>query len=181
MEDINITDKKKKQDLYNVYTESKTLFIEAEEKLPDMKFFAAPTLEHRDALEHIMRYLELTNDGAISEAAEKELDLALGHETRAFFDTADFICINVRKQMAESLKRIPTRKINKVWPDYWTIKEQIFTLSNEIADIRKNRKGTMEYVYMYKEKIDELWKIYHDFELNVMKKLREKKQKDTSL
>jgi len=181
MGDINITDKENRQKLYNVYTESKTLFIEAEERLPEMKFFPAPTLEHRDALEHIMRYFELSIDGVISEAAEKELDSALGHEMRAFFDTADFICINVRKQMSASLKRIPTRKINRVWSDYWKIKEQIFILSDEIADIRKNRKGTMEYVYKYKKKINELWDIYSNFELNVMKKLKEKNKKDTSL
>jgi len=39
------------------------LFIRAEECLDEMKFFVAPMLEHRDALEHIMRYMEKKQAG----------------------------------------------------------------------------------------------------------------------
>lgn len=96
MEDINKKDREKKKELYYVYMASKSLFMEAEERLPEMKFFSAPTLEHRDVLEHVMRYFELSKDGNINEVAEEEL-AAMSHEIHAFFDTADFICINVRK------------------------------------------------------------------------------------
>lgn len=106
--------------------------------------------------------------------AEEEL-AAVSHEIRAFFDTADFICINVRKQMAESLKRISTRKLKKVWPEYWDIKKRIFDLSDDIAVIRKERKGRITYVHRYEKEMEELWKIYRDFELNILKKLREKR------
>lgn len=55
--------------------------------------------------------------------AEEEL-AAVSHEIRAFFDTADFICINVRKQMAESLKRISTRKLKRYGRNIGTSKRE---------------------------------------------------------
>lgn len=79
IEKLESKDKELKKDLLVVYTETKNLFIESEELLPEMRFFAAPTLEHRDALEHIMRYMKMTSDGNNSDAV-KQLESALGHE-----------------------------------------------------------------------------------------------------
>lgn len=174
MGDIVSTDKKIQADLYKIYMESKSLFVDAEERFPDMRFFSAPTLEHRDALEHIMRYFNLARGESLSETAVKELEAARGHEIRAFFDTADYICISVRKEINKALKSMSRRKIESVWEDYWNIKGRIFSISSEIAEIRKQRKGDMESVEKYLPILKELWKIYDDFELKILKKIYKK-------
>lgn len=171
IEKLESKDEELKKDLLVVYTETKNLFIESEELLPEMRFFAAPTLEHRDALEHIMRYMKMTSDRNNSDAI-KQLESALGHEIRAYFDTADYVSISVRDEIRKCLKRISTRKIKKNWSDYADIKEKLVTISNEIADIRKQKSGDMESVERYKSVIQDILDIYKNFVTKVEPRLR---------
>lgn len=174
-QELDKQEKEYTQKLYYIYMECKTLFIRSEELLSDMGFFVAPTLEHRDALEHIMRYLNLKNNGGCSEEAIKELNRALSHELRAYFDIADFVCISIRKDIANSLKRVSNKKINEVWKEYVDIKRNIVNVSNEIATIRENRKGTVEYVEKYKPIIEKMFSVYNEFLVEIEPKIRRNK------
>lgn len=159
------------QNLLKAYTESKTLFIRAEEILAEMNFFVAPILEHRDALEHIMRYMVLKQENS-NEEALKQLDRALSHEIRAFFDIADFICVTIRDYIAKSLHGVKISKINDVWGEYIQLKENIVKTSEEIAEIRINRKGTIECIDKYKDVIDNMFKIYKEYLTKIEPKVR---------
>ena len=46
-------------DLHISYSSTKKLLIHAEEKLRAMELYPAPLLEHRDALDHLMRYSKI--------------------------------------------------------------------------------------------------------------------------
>lgn len=161
------------QNLLKAYKESKKLFIRAEEILVEMKFFVAPMIEHRDALEHIMRYMTLKQP-VLTQDALDELERALGHEIRAYFDIADFVCVTVREYIAMSLKRVSRKKIEKIWSDYSAIREEVVKVSEDIAEIRINRQGTMEYIDKYKPVLDKLFDIYNDYIINIEPKVKKK-------
>lgn len=163
MEELVNRDKELKQNLLLVYTEVKNLFIEAEELFPEMRFFAAPTLEHRDALEHVMRYMKTTCDDKLSYDAVKQLDSALGHEVRAYFDTADYVSILARDEIRKSLQKISVRKIKKNWENYSEIKREVMTISENIADIRERKIGNVELVKEYKSVIRNVIDTYKNF------------------
>lgn len=152
-----------KEELQKIYSAYKKLFIQAEEKLEDMKFFVAPMLEHRDALDHLMRYFRMTNGGEISEEALGQLEKAVEHEFRAYFDVADYICITVRNIIAERLKRVPKRKIKSVWKEYLDIKQEIVKISDDIADIRFERREKFASIEKYNQVLMQVFKVYDDF------------------
>ena len=161
--DLREKDSKYKEDLQNIYNAYKKLFIQAEEKLEEMSFFVAPMLEHRDALDHLMRYFSLTNEKEITEEALRQLDKAVGHEFRAYFDVADYICITIRNKIAERLKGVSKKKIESVWQEYLDIKQEIVKISDEIADVRFGRRGKMASVNEYEQVLKKVFRIYDDF------------------
>lgn len=170
--DLESLEKQHKSDLYNTYMECKNLFIRAEELLEEMSFFVAPVLEHRDALEHIMRYFDLKNREGLSDAAVKELDKALSHELRAYFDIADYISVTIRQQIADSLKKASSKKIQKVWNEYIDLKKWIVKTSEEIAEIRKNRNSSLEHIEKYKPVMEEMIHIYKTYITDIEPQIR---------
>lgn len=171
-EDLKSKEKQYKEDLLFLYSEAKNLFIEAEEMLPDMRSFATPTLEHRDALEHIMRYLNMTIDGRISYEAVKQLDCAVGHEIRAYFDTADYLTISIRDSIARRLETIPNRRIKKNWKAYAEVKTEVVNISDEIASIRKQKQGSIDIVKKYQPLVRKVLDYYKDFVTQIEPSLR---------
>lgn len=165
----DIACKRELQDSYEAY---KKLFIRAEEKLEEMDFFVAPMLEHRDALDHLMRYFFLVSENSVTQEAVEQLEKALGHEYRAYFDVADYICITVREKIAESLKRIPKRKMKTVWETYSDVKNRVVKISDEISEIRFERKGDMDSVKKYEGMLQEIFEIYDDFICNIEPRLQ---------
>lgn len=100
-------------ELEQAYAASKQLLIDSEEKLNRMRIFPAPLLEHRDALDHLMRYSRIYNEYGLCESAINELSNAKQHEIRAFFDIADYICVVIRSEIADTLSVLSVRKIKK--------------------------------------------------------------------
>lgn len=146
-----------------VYMESKCLFINAEEMLSQMGFFVAPIVEHRDALDHIMRYFAIKEKHNLTEKAIKELDKALGHEIRAYFDIADFTCITIRQEINTALSKVSSRKIKKTWKDYVEVRDRVVHISEEIAEIRMKRNGSLSDIEKYKVVLEEMFNIYKLF------------------
>ena len=156
-----------KKQLSKTYRENKELFIRAEEKLTQMNFFVAPLLEHRDALDHIMRYFCIKEQEGLSEKALEELNKSLGHELRAYFDIADYVCVTIREEISKKLEKITTKQIKEVWADYITTKKKIVQVSEEIAQIRQNRNGSIEYIEKYKVVLNEIFDIYEQFIVSI--------------
>ena len=163
-----------RNNIYIAYIESKRLFISAEEKLNQMSFFVAPLIEHRDALDHIMRYFHIKTTDGLTDDAIKELERALSHELRAYFDIADYVCIMVRQEINNSLKRISTRKIKRVWSDYVQTKERIAKISEDIAEIRNSRSSSLEHINKYKVVVNEIFDIYKTYITDIEPHLRKK-------
>lgn len=171
MDTLSLEDQRKKyqKDLYEVYMAYKKLFIEAEDILEPMKFFLAPMIEHRDALDHIMRYFD---EDKVSEKMVKELDKALAHELRAYFDTADFVCITVRSEISNSLHHVSTRKIKKQWNEYSETKSWIVSISEKISKIRQERNASVESMRRYQDIMDEVLKVYKHYVAEIEPKIR---------
>lgn len=183
LDDLKEQEIKLLSNLSYVYLENKKYFIAAEEILDSLKFYLAPVVQHRDALDHIMRAYQECDKYKTREENEKlsiykervrQLDKALGHELRAFFDIADFICINIRFYIADKLKRVSLKKINKVWVDYKNIKQKVYEFSESIAKVRQYRGSSIESVNEYGEILDELLIIYKEFVLQIEPKLCKK-------
>lgn len=172
-------------EIHTAYTESKRLFINTEERLPQMKFFPAPLLEHRDAMDHIMRYYDYlkkskempdASDGKkYAEMALGELKNAKAHEIRAYFDTADYACIIIRDEIASVINKLTVKQIESVWEDYKSIKTKVVDASREVAKLRNDRVDNIEFIDQYKVVLDEMFDIFEDFSTRVLPKIKSRK------
>ncbi len=174
MEEINIGDRyiSKKalttlSEISKIYFINKEYFIKSEELLEGLNFFIAPLMEHRACLDHMMRYFN-----KIDASNESQLEKALAHEIRAFFDVADYICIGIREYISKRLNRLRKNYIKKIWTEYLSQKERIYNSSLEIAEIRNNRNGNLDSIEKYKYQLDEMLEIYKDFINKIEPKLR---------
>jgi hypothetical protein len=126
--------------IVKVHNWSKQLLIRWEEASRQQWSFLAPIIQERDALEHIVRAQAVTvgmNSGRDQEYVRANLDKALGHIYRAFFDTADWMAIGLRADIASMLEPYSNEGIKTVLPSYYTqIRPQLETINQEIANIR---------------------------------------------
>lgn len=158
-------------ELEQAYVAAKQLLIDSEEKLNRMRLFPAPLLEHRDALDHLMRYSRIFNESGLCESAISELSNAKQHEIRAFFDIADYICVIIRAEIDDTLSVLSVRQIKKIWPEYENIKSRVIKISGEIAEIRKNRTETVDRIDIYQDAVKEMFDIYYYYQLNILPKI----------
>lgn len=118
-----------RKNLYNTYLNSKKLFIRAEELLEQMNFFAAPLVEHRDALDHVMRYFSIKDNAGLSEEALVELDKAwtdyVSIKNRVVSVSEEIAAI--RESRSGSLKHIKKYKkvLDEIFDIYKLYKTQI--------------------------------------------------------
>lgn len=162
---MDCRDLEKEKELWDAYSDYKKLFIQAEELLEEMRFFVAPMLEHRDALDHMMRYLQKTvqRDETAKEEALDELKKAIDHEYRAFFDVADYICITVRSRIFDSIKHTPKWRIRSKWTTYSEDRRRIIEISEKIVEIRNDRQPQSDSVKAYVKIMDEVFSFHKDF------------------
>lgn len=155
------------------YSAAKELFILSEEKLNNMSLFPAPLLEHRDALDHIMRYSRIISEKGLCSDAISELSSAKQHEIRAYFDIADYICISVRAEIAEKLNTLTVKEITKIWNEYKNIRSRVIAISDDIASIRNSRKESLSSIRDYQNAISEIFQIYDSFQIEVLPKIEQ--------
>ncbi len=112
--------------------------INAEEIESDLKGFLQPINGFKSALDHIIR---ANNNPADSpEYKESNLDKALGHIYRAFFDTADWLGMNYHLNILKELKPYNVDTITKALPDYYSdTRPTLLELRKQIADLRNNK------------------------------------------
>lgn len=177
----NLKIKEKWKNLCKIHSLTKKYTILSEEYSIDMKTYIQPIKEQKDAYEHIVRaYERLYGDSDIEDTDStiyilKNLDKAISHEFRAFYDTMDYISIILREIFYNELKYFSYNEIIEVYPEYTKIKARLMELPSEIAEQRKNKDiGINKPVTMaidYCTTIDELFEIYKNLLDNVLKKI----------
>jgi len=150
---------------------TKELILLAEEYEFEWRTFLQPVLEQRSALDHVCRAASLQiNDGSKQKPdlkrAKINLDKAVGHLYRAFFDTADWISAILREKIISELQGYDTDTIGKVIPDYYQkIRPDIEQISQEISRLRNQKdisssRTIIQEVNEYNDKIHDLLNHY---------------------
>lgn len=125
--------------------------------------FIQPLQEQRHALEHIIRArIEEQQENRNDKYIQRNLEKALGHEYRSFFDVADWVSLNIREKIQNLMGGYSSDCIAKVFPVYYQeIRPTLEKMNLEIANIRgkkdisKNEELIPQAEY-YRTKIKEL-------------------------
>ena len=137
--------------IFYVHLKTKELYILAEEYGSELQTFFLPINSLKNAYENIIHvcandYIARTgNADSNKKYVIDNLRTALGHECKAFFDTADFLSILLRKKIAECLNGFTYPQIASVWDDYNTVRLQLIQINQEISDIRNRKSDTNDY------------------------------------
>lgn len=158
------------QEIITIHNFTKHYILLGEEISEDFQTYLQPVKEFRDAYEHIIRIFarctKMQNETAdINEYVKSNLSKALGHEYRAFFDVADWFSIICRKQIYEIVKKYTYNELCEKYTDYPKMKQRLYEISNEIAQIRDSKDISGEIiddVNRYQYALVELLKYYRD-------------------
>ncbi len=163
--------------LGQIHVLTKHYLLVAEELSEDGVTFLQPLKEHRDAYDHLMRVFYLPNRiKGLSAASDfdsvayikKNVEKAVGHEYRAFFDMADWLTFICRRKIREELSY---QRIRQAYIDcygeeeYQSVKELINTVYATIAQYRTEKDigktgSPLQDVWAYQKTIDQLLNIY---------------------
>lgn len=169
---------------YNyIYEKQKEIYILSEEYDNDLSSFIQPIKEQKDSLDHIARaYKEyydienLQNENLIVD----NLNKALGHIFRAYYDTVDFFSIILRQKISANLQNFTYSQIVSVWKDYEIYRKQLVNFPEKLAQLRLNKgidKSNNEIsvkIEKYQKIIYELFDIFKIFMLEIYPKLVKK-------
>lgn len=156
---------------------TKHYLLIAEEVSEEGVTFLQPLKEHRDAYDHMMRVFYLPrkledadtpSDFDRDSYIAKNVEKAVGHEYRAFFDMADWLTFICRRKIREelSLRRVKQAYTAKYGENaFQDVKKLINTVPFEIAQYRTEKdigkkESSLSDVLNYKKTIDRLLKIY---------------------
>jgi len=136
------------KELTELYLVVKETILYFEEINQEQKADIQVINELRNAFDHLMRVTatifdvkRLSNEP--NEYILKNLDKAYGHVYRAGYDTVDFLCLTIKKEISESLSRFDPSVIKEALPDYYpTIKPRLVKLENDIANYRSKKDVT---------------------------------------
>ena len=148
----------------NLYLMTKDMYIKAEEYDDEFCSIMQPIKEQRDALDHMVRsYSELVNsendhlDENKEKYVQKNLDKAIGHMYRAFYDTADILTIILREHISNELQGHSYSHICSCWSDYESIRKQLVNVTKQIASLRLKKE-----VKSSQEEQEQIFKEYKD-------------------
>ncbi len=124
-----------------LYNTTKVHILYCEEMDAGSRTFIQPRNELCNALEHLMRSkaseLGLKNGGPDDAYILENLDAALGHEYRAFFDVCDWLSVQLRKKIRKTLEPYSATALNSAVPDYYReVRPQLEQIILEIAAVR---------------------------------------------
>lgn len=158
------------KDICTIHLLTKHYTLIAEELSLDNSTFLQPMKEHRDAYDHIIRVYSVQQGiNNIQNRQEYMLDnmsKALGHEYRAYFDTADWLTMVIKERLNKLLIGKDKKELESAFPDYNGFKERLVNLPERIASIRENKDigkdGSSRYneIVEYQDILDSLIKDY---------------------
>lgn len=129
----------------------KRWYLQAEESGIDLKTgsFLQPWQEIRASYDHLARAFDCDLESGHNNSEEVDdkfdyislqLDKAMGHQYRAFFDTSDFLGMQMRKRAIEALSEFSTSQISKAIPNYYSeIRPQFEDFNRDIAKLRGSK------------------------------------------
>ena len=171
----------------SIHSKAKEYFIWAEEYDEDLNTYIQPIKEHKDALDHIVRAYSKISSDAISSSDEKyvtdNLDKALGHIYRAFYDCSDILSIVLRKKISNELKRFDYNELVNVWDEYPKIKLKLIELPNDFKELRVGKDVASindTILDEYQNRIKWLFDIYGVLCVSVLPKAYANKMKKKS-
>lgn len=137
--------------IFFIHLKTKELYILAEEYGSELKTFYLPVNSLNGAYENVIHvcaadYMsrkdgEKANESYVKENLRKALDL----ECKAFFDTADFLSILLRKKISDCLSGFSYPQIASVWDEYNDVRTAIIETNREIAEIRTKKTEMNDY------------------------------------
>lgn len=149
-------------EICNLYFKTKALMLRAEEADNNNETFLQPSLELKAAFDHVMRALARDSgftkngDQEPDRYTDRQLDKAIGHIYRAYFDTADWISINFREQFSSLLEPYDNADIATVFPLYYKeIKPRFIDYETGITSLRNQKDIAGESETLF-EKYDAL-------------------------
>ena len=155
-----------------IYFLTKHYLLLSEELSEDFDTFLQPLKEHRDAFDHIARVygydmLDKKVDD-VEKYREENMNKAVGHTYRAFFDTADWLSYICRKKIRDLLSQYTREQILNKYEKYEEVKIILNRIPKEIAQIRKSKDLSddetvlIEEVDQYSIVLDQLLEIYNE-------------------
>ena len=156
--------------LLEVYFAVKQIYAICEEADEELMTNLQPLNEFRAAFDHVMRVKAIEDEEVLSKVFKGELSddfgkqnlqSAISHLYRAFFDTCDSISISYRERIRESLEGFSKEAIATALPDYYPkMRPRIDEINREIASMRINKgqnpSTKMQDINHYTETIEEL-------------------------
>jgi len=161
--------------LHNV---AKRLMLKSEEVDPDHEFYYPVVMQQRDAFDHVVRaHFAIVDPERFAktdrnpeqdpiEYALTQMDKALGHVYRAFFDAADWLSVVYRERIRDIMRCYSRSVVVAVLTDYNEVVEpRIEEISLAIAQIRSRKDigggpeiidGVDEYVGLIQE-LEDHW------------------------
>ena len=159
-------------DICRIHLFTKHYVLLAEELDLDGNTILQPLKEHRDAYDHIIRVYCSVNNISDKNDDDKYLvdnmSKALGHEYRAFFDTADWFSLILRERINKELEGKERDKLIQCYPKYPELREMIIEAPKKIAslrggkDIGNNSVSRYKIVSEYADVLDTLFKSYNE-------------------
>ena len=139
------------KEIYTLHRETKKYLLIAEETSEDGVALIQPLKEHRDAYDHIIRTFASTaktipDNVDYLKYVKDNLSKAYGHEYRAFFDTADWLAYNLRKDIRIRIENIPRENRRYLVPDYERTIVQLNEYPFEVADVRNDKDVTNGHI-----------------------------------
>lgn len=156
-----------------LYLNLKQVILFGEEFGNDFNTLLQPVMEQKHALDHIIRAEAVRNGQSKKKDEEKyilsQLEKAIGHLYRAFFDAADWSGMLIRDKVVDILEEYPSHCIDKVIPKYYPeFRPKIESNTEKIAELRggkdveKGGDDLLSEVEKYKNVLDELYSIYKE-------------------
>lgn len=166
--------------LCQIHAYTKKYFLLAEEYNIEMRTFLQPMKEQRDAFEHVVRaYGKMLTSPEEKDYIEKNMDKAIGHEYRAFFDALDFLTVSIRKRISDELATYTYKEIIDIEPAYQEIRKNLVCLPEQICELRNrkdigNKDELLKLVLQYSEIADSLLNFYKEISEKILPKLASK-------
>lgn len=169
--------------LCKIHILTKHYTLLAEEYNINTRAFLQPMKEQKDAYEHIIRaYTKKCERCALSEDDQeymsKNIEKAIGHEYRAYFDTIDYLTICLRELIAKELANISYKELVEIYPDYDKYKKILIDIPEKIAECREKKdigsSEMLKFASGYGRVVDDLIKCYKYLCCDVIKRVNGK-------
>lgn len=166
--------------LCKIHILTKHYTLLAEEYNISTRAFLQPMKEQKDAYEHIIRaYTRKCEKCVLTEEdreyIKKNIEKAIGHEYRAYFDTIDYLTICLRELIARELDGVPYRKIIQVYPEYDKYKKILIDIPEKIAGYREKKdiggSEMLKFASEYGKIVDDLINCYKYLCCGVIKEI----------